>query len=115
VASVARIAAGIACAMALTAAAQETLGTLFLTPQERARLDRLRRGEPVAEQGAAAVANSDPQLTGYVQRSDGRTTVWVDGRALSLPPRSAPRLEPSAVNDERSDSQGVRIERQPRR
>ena len=114
-ASGARIAAILACAMALTAAAEDPLGTLFLTPQERARLDRLRRGEPVVEPGAAPAASSDPQLTGYVQRSDGRTTVWVDGRALSLPARAAPALEPSAVNDEPSDPRGVRIERHPRR
>jgi hypothetical protein len=98
--------------VALGAAAQESLGTLFLTAEQRARLDKLRRGEPV-ESGPAA-APSDPQLTGYVQRSDGRATVWIDGRGVALPPRAAPRLEPNAVHDE-ADPSAVRIERRPQR
>jgi hypothetical protein len=105
--------AWLACGAALgAAAAEESLGTLFLTPDERARLDRARRGEPVVPDAPGAAHGSDPQLTGYVQRSDGRTSVWIDGRALRLPARSTPRLEPDAVHDE-ADS--VRIERRPTR
>jgi hypothetical protein len=107
-----RMAAFCACMLGLAAAAQETapqpLGTLFFTPEERARLDRVRRGEPTAP-NAAAPAAGDPRLTGFVQRSDGRTTVWLDGRAMALPPRHAPPLDPAAVSDEAQAP--VRIER----
>ena len=70
------------------------LGRLFLTPQERAALDRARRAviEPVPEQIV-----DEPRLTdigvddevpeaaapitvdGYVSRSGGPATVWVNG------------------------------------
>lgn len=93
---------------ATAAAAEESLGTLFLTPAERARLDALRRGDAAAPGTPAAVAPRDHALTGYVQRSDGRTTVWIDGRAVSVPPRKAPKLEPNDVQD--TTAGGPRIE-----
>jgi hypothetical protein len=73
------------------------LGTLFHTPDERARLDRLRRGDapepdaPVAQREART-----PAVTGYVRRSDGRNTVWVDGTPLTT--RTDPRtFDPKTV------------------
>ena len=60
------------------------LGTLFHTPEERARLDRMRRGEPAETAADAAPgAQRDPVVTGYVRRSDGRHTVFVDGRPVT--------------------------------
>ena len=96
--------------VATNAVAQESLGTLFLTPAERTRLDALRKGEGAVpgRTGAAAAATRDHALTGYVQRSDGRTTVWIDGRAVSVPPRKAPKLEPRDVQDTVAD--GPRVE-----
>ena len=96
--------------LALTATcamAEDTLGTLFLTAAQRARLDALRRGEAAAP-GSAAATPRDHALTGYVQRSDGRTTVWIDGRPVSVPPNKAPRLEPHDVQDTVAD--GPRVE-----
>ena len=58
------------------------LGTLFNSPEERARLDRLRRGEPEAARGP--VRTSVPAVTGYVKRSDGRNTVWIDGAPVNV-------------------------------
>jgi hypothetical protein len=85
-------------ACALQAAAADDFGTLFTTPQERARLDKLRRGEPVA---APTVQGASPRrhaLTGYVQRSDGRNTVWIDGRPVVLAsPGGATSLDPRLV------------------
>jgi len=105
-----RRAAAFACLLlaAAGAAAQESLGTLFLTPAERARLDGLRRGDATAPGTPSASAPRDHALTGYVQRSDGRTTVWIDGRAVSVPPRKAPKLEPRDVQDTVAD--GPRVE-----
>jgi hypothetical protein len=87
---------------ALGAGAQD-LGTLFHSPEERARLDRLRRGEPT--QSAAATQTPQararmhkPAVTGYVQRSDGRNTVWIDGRPVVVAAPNASRiLEPRVV------------------
>ena len=90
------------------AAAEQSLGTLFLSPEERARLDALRRGDAPAAPGAAPAAR-EHTLTGFVQRSDGRTTVWIDGRAVMVPARRAPPLDPRIVQDE--PGQGVRVER----
>jgi hypothetical protein len=57
------------------------LGTLFQTPQERATLDRARRGEPVSE-GSGLRAN--PVITGYVKRSDGKSTVFIDNQPFDV-------------------------------
>lgn len=77
-----------AAALAPAALAAE-LGTLFHSPQERDRLDRLRRGEAVNDvEGEATV--SLPRVNGFMRRSDGRDTVFLDGRAYPVPvPKSA--------------------------
>ena len=81
------------------------LGTLFNTPEERARLDRLRRGEPQERTGVVAGAR---EVTGYVKRSDGRSTVFIDGVPVAVTnARAAPLLEPEALRG-RGD---VKVER----
>jgi hypothetical protein len=71
------------------------LRTLFHTAEERARLDRQRRGE------SAEAAPSKPApavVGGYVKRSDGRDTVWIDGRPVTMSgAKSAPYTDPSKV------------------
>jgi hypothetical protein len=68
-------------AFAAPAALGVDFGTLFTSAEERARLDRLRRGEPEASRATTA-QSADPSVTGYVRRSDGRNTVWIDGRPV---------------------------------
>ena len=63
-------------AFSAIAGAQE-LGTLFHTPKEREALDRMRRGDPAGQAGQAYV-RPDPVVTGYVKRSDGKSTVFID-------------------------------------
>jgi len=58
------------------AVAQETLGRLFLMPQQRQELDRRRQANI---QEAAAVTESLVTVNGQVSRSSGRTTVWLNG------------------------------------
>jgi hypothetical protein len=100
----------LALAFATLGAAGAELGTLFHTPQERERLDRLRRGEP--DRDVSVPRAGAPSVTGFVKRSDGRGTVWIDGTALPVSPETARKLDPAAVraysqdNDER-----LRIER----
>lgn len=62
------------------AAAQE-LGRLFFTPEQRAALDARRRAR-LPDTPAATVASPTTRVDGYVKRSSGKSTVWVDGAAI---------------------------------
>lgn len=82
------------------------LGTLFHSRAEREALDRVRRGESAS---MASVARPDPVITGYVKRSDGKSTVFVDKRPYPardakmqglLEPRIIKRFEPMALPPE---------------
>lgn len=68
----------------------QSLGRLFLTPQQRATLD-VRRASRVPDKPAAEVVVESPtaHIDGQVVRSDGRSTVWVNG----LPLREGSRNE----------------------
>ena len=104
----------LALALAATAAAAD-LGTLFHSRDERMRLDAARRGEPVREPSAAEAPARTPRVTGYVKRSDGRDTVWVDGVPIAGAPKDAARdLEPRVVRPAQEPAQGgVKVERKP--
>lgn len=66
-------------ALAGAAAAQE-LGRLFFTPEQRDALDARRRSRvPEKPAPAPLVIAPTTRLDGYVRRSDGRSTVWVNG------------------------------------
>lgn len=81
-------------ALSGVAGAQE-LGTLFHTPKEREVLDRMRRGEPAER---AAFTRPDPVVTGYVKRSDGKSTVFLDKQPYpSRNERVQRLLEPTIV------------------
>ena len=58
------------------AAAQEILGRLFFTAQQRQDLDR-RRQANIRE--AAVVVESSVTVNGQVSRSSGRSTTWING------------------------------------
>ena len=82
---------------ASTAAFAADLGVLFHTPDERARLDKLRRGEP-SEVTAAGPVAAKPEVTGFVRRSDGRSTVWINGVPVVVAgARGETLLDPGAV------------------
>lgn len=57
--------------------AEEPLGRLFHTPQERRALDRLRAAGAT---NPGKPAQSDLRLDGVIRKSDGKTTVWISGR-----------------------------------
>ena len=101
--SLALVAALLAASASAFAAAD--LGVLFHTPQERARLDKLRRGE--ATEPVAAIPRKH-EVTGYVRRSDGRNTVWINGTPVTGPgTRDDALMDPSAVGS----SGNVKVER----
>ena len=67
---------------AASAGAQE-LGRLFFTPEQRAALDARRKAR-VPDKPAATPQAESPvtRINGTVQRSGGKSTVWVNGEAL---------------------------------
>ena len=73
----------LACALlgAAPAGAQE-LGRLFFTPEQRAALDA-RRAARLPDKPTVARESPTTRVDGYVARSSGRSTVWVDGEALA--------------------------------
>jgi len=66
---------------------EPVLGRLFLTPEQRTALDNARRNRIRAE-AVAATAEKKPRIpparnvtiNGVVSRSDGESTIWVNGR-----------------------------------
>jgi hypothetical protein len=66
--------------LALTPASAQDIGRLFFTPEQRAALDARRKAR-VPDKPAAVplVISPTTRLDGYVRRSDGRSTVWVNG------------------------------------
>lgn len=72
----------LAALLCLPAAQGRELGKLFFTPAERAALDRERQRSGMPE-GAAPQGGVTPDnltLDGYVRRSGGRSTVWINGQ-----------------------------------
>jgi hypothetical protein len=81
-------------AAALPARAAEPLGRLFFTPEQRAALDARRRAR-VPDNPAAAMATSPvTRIDGYVKRSQGPSTVWMNGESLGEGTGDAPHIEP---------------------
>jgi hypothetical protein len=96
----------------------QTLGRLFSTPNERRQLDANRSGKPfrqsvittlptlkqntvVATQlkpVAAPTPHRPNVINGFVRRSDGPNTVWLNEKPLSGNAARAEWLQPSAVN-----------------
>jgi hypothetical protein len=70
-------------AVATDSAAQE-LGRLFFTPEQRAALDARRKAR-VPDKPAATPQVESPvtRVQGAVQRSGGRSTVWVNGETIA--------------------------------
>ena len=67
----------------LAATAAEPLGRLFFTPEQRAQLDTLRTKKVVAAQVKDEPAPEFVTYSGIITRGDGKTTVWVNNKALS--------------------------------
>jgi len=69
---------------AASAGAQQPLGRLFFTPEQRSALDARRKAR-IPDKPAAAVAAESPttRVDGHVMRSGGRSTIWVNGEPAS--------------------------------
>jgi len=74
---------GLWLAAAAGASGAQEFGRLFFTPEQRAALDARRKARVPDKPAASPVAASPTtRLDGYVVRSEGRSTVWVNGESL---------------------------------
>jgi hypothetical protein len=87
-------AATLVCAILPALAQAQELGRLFFTPEQRANLD-LRRKARMPDRPAAPVAAPTTRVDGYVKRSGGPSTVWINGEALGESAAEAPRIDTS--------------------
>jgi hypothetical protein len=67
--------------LAPCAVAAQELGRLFFTPEQRDALDARRRAR-LPDKPAALAPSPTTRIDGSVQRSSGRSTVWLDGFAF---------------------------------
>src|SRR5262245_4719478 len=71
-----------------SAAASADLGRLFFTPAQRATLDSARKQKVRIEvssdkEPAAEPVPQNVSVNGIVRRSDGKSTVWLNNRAIT--------------------------------
>ena len=69
-------------AWASHAAAEEPLGRLFFTPEQREALDARRRARIPDKPAATIIESPTTRLDGRVVRSGGKSTVWVNGTPI---------------------------------
>ena len=79
-------------AISAAVSAQE-MGRLFFTPQQRMALDERRKARLPDKPAAAAVASPVTRVDGYVKRSGGPSTVWINGDPLTESAPEAPRID----------------------
>lgn len=63
-------------------AGAQQLGRLFFTPEQREALDARRKARLPDKPAAVAAASPTTRLDGYVKRSQGKSTIWLDGYAI---------------------------------
>lgn len=69
----------------LSGVADEGLGRLFYTPDQRARMDVARQHERSIkiDEEESAPQSADIQLNGVITRSDGKSTLWINNKVHS--------------------------------
>lgn len=76
------------------AAQSQEVGRLFFTPDQRATLDARRKARvPDKPAAAAVVASPVTRIDGYVTRSGGPPTVWINGESVPENAPEAPRID----------------------
>jgi hypothetical protein len=87
----------------------QQLGRLFFTDDQRAALDARRRARvPDKPSAAPVVASPTTRLDGFVRRSQGPSTVWVNGEQLPENVRPGERSVAVPVGEG-----GARVELKP--
>lgn len=72
----------------------EHVGRLFFTPEQRAALDARRKARVPDKPAAVVVSSPTTRVDGFVKRSTGPSTVWVNGEPLPEGAGDAPRIGP---------------------
>ena len=90
---------GAALAAAAPPCTAQELGRLFFTPEQRSALDARRKARVPDRPGVAVVASPTMRLDGYVKRSGGRSTVWVNREALDEGTPDTPRIPRGGADD----------------
>jgi hypothetical protein len=70
------------CLLDSTQASAQEFGRLFFTPEQRAALDARRKARIPDKPAAAVVASPTTRMDGYVKRSGGPSTVFLNGEAV---------------------------------
>ncbi len=93
---------------AIPSEVQPLPGTLFFSREQRDRLDNARKRGDVVAEGDVVFRESPSAISGYLRRSDGNTTVWVDGKAYPNAAQTlAQRVQPGDVG--LSDESHIKI------
>lgn len=79
--------------LAAPSAGAQELGRLFFTPDQRSALDARRKARVPDKPAANVVAAPVTRVDGYVKRSGGPPTVWINGEALTESAPEAPRID----------------------
>ena len=77
-----------------TASVSQELGRLFFTSEQRAAFDARRKARVPDKPDAVVTASPTTKLDGYVKRSGGPSTVWVNGEPLPEGAGDSPRIGP---------------------
>lgn len=89
-----KIALGVLALLITGSAFAQEVGRLFFTPDQRAALDARRKARVPDKPSAALVVSPTTRVDGYVKRSTGPSTVWVNGEPLPEGAGEAPRIGP---------------------
>ena len=103
----------LALTLASAAAQAEELGRLFFTPEQRAALDARRRAR-LPDNPASLVAAPVTRVDGFVKRSAGPSTIWINGESSTDSAPEAPRLaEPAPAVSVSVGENGGRVRLKP--
>jgi len=72
----------LAASMAPHAATGQEVGRLFFTPEQRSALDARRKARIPDKPAATIVESPVTRMDGFVTRSGGKSTVWVNGEPI---------------------------------
>lgn len=99
--------------LAAAAAQAQELGRLFFTPEQRAALDARRKAR-VPDNPASVVAAPVTRVDGFVKRSAGPSTIWINGEWTTETSPEAPRItEPAPAVSVSVGETGGRVRLKP--
>jgi len=78
----AKLLLGLALGAWVAAVHAQDLGRLFFTPEQRAALDERRKARVPDKPATVLVESPSTRLDGYVKRSRGKSTLFVNGEAI---------------------------------